>query len=268
MKAKQQVRLDIKSNAGGTGKTTLAVHLAYAIARQGFKVVIFEFDPQGSLKQFTGLGEESEETNIATHLLNSKLTTWSLTPIWEKRISGVFAIQGGAFLEEKVKDIQNHPQGNFLLKNKLKKLPLDADLIIYDNPASTSLFGLMTLAAATHVVVPMQCEPKAADGAASLLSWFYEKIDTLDLENPPEILGFVPSRLDKSISAHREISEQLPEILTSLEVPIQCFPPIRNSNEFLNASKIGLPLHLYRPGHAAIKDFDPIVNEITKIMKR
>ena len=53
--ANRQIRICIASNAGGSGKTTAAVHLAYAIAAKGFKVTIIELDISSSLSTFTGL---------------------------------------------------------------------------------------------------------------------------------------------------------------------------------------------------------------------
>jgi chromosome partitioning protein len=266
-KARQQIRLDIKSNAGGTGKTTLATHIAYAVGSKGYNVTIMEFDPQGSLKQFAGLEEPIPEKNIAHDLIKGVKKGWGLTQVWPERLSTVTAIQGGQPLGAKLKEIQFHPRGNFLLSSRLEENPLDADLIIFDNPASLEPLGLLTLAAATHILVPMQCEPKAADGAAALISWFYDQIGSLGLKQEPEFLGFVPSRVDNKVAAHRIYSTQLPEVLQTLEVPINCFPPIRDSNEFLNASSVGLPLHLYRPGHAAAKDFEPIAASIIRIIK-
>lgn len=266
-KARQQVRLDIKSNAGGTGKTTLATHIAYAVGSKGYSVTIMEFDPQGSLKQFAGLEEPIPEKNIANDLIKGVKKGWGLTQVWSERLSTVTAIQGGQPLGAKLKEIQFHPRGNFLLSSRLEENPLDADLIIFDNPASLEPLGLLTLAAATHILVPMQCEPKAADGAAALISWFYDQIGSLGLKEEPGFLGFVPSRVDNKVAAHRIYSTQLPEVLQTLEVPINCFLPIRDSNEFLNASSVGLPLHLYRPGHAATKDFEPIATSIIRIIK-
>lgn len=256
------------SNAGGTGKTTLAIHLAYTVAIKGYQVCIVELDPQGSIKQFTGLDEPEADQSICISLLDGvKDIGWNPTPIWKDYTPFVSVIQGGRPLGDRLKEVQNHPRGNYLLDGRLKERALDADLIIFDNNASIDQLGLLSLAASTHILVPLQCEPKAADGAAGLTSWFYNRIGALGLSPEPEILGFVPFRVNSRIGAHAEIAAQLPEVLASFEIPIHCFSKVRDSNEFLNASKIGVPLHVYRPKHPAISDFNPIAARLISIME-
>ncbi len=57
--------LSILANAGGVGKTTLGVHLAYELNRRNFSVALLDLDPQRSLDVFCGLtASESEDTVV------------------------------------------------------------------------------------------------------------------------------------------------------------------------------------------------------------
>jgi chromosome partitioning protein len=67
-----------------------------------------------------------------------------------------------------------------------------------------------------------------------------------------------------SVAAHRNIVKILPQQLE--QIGIHCFEPIRNSNEFINASGSGLPLQLYRPGNPACQDFEPIVAKLVELL--
>lgn len=40
-----QIRLAVISNAGGSGKTTLSVHLAYDLAKRKYNVALLDLDP-------------------------------------------------------------------------------------------------------------------------------------------------------------------------------------------------------------------------------
>lgn len=47
--------LAILNQKGGVGKTTLSVHLATALARRGFRVLLVDADPQGSALDWSGI---------------------------------------------------------------------------------------------------------------------------------------------------------------------------------------------------------------------
>jgi chromosome partitioning protein len=49
---------------------------------------------------------------------------------------------------------------------------------------------------------------------------------------------------------------------------IHAFPAIRDSAEFVNASGQGLPLHLYRPSHAAKGDFKEIASHLAALTRK
>lgn len=279
-KAAQQIRIAIESNTGGSGKTTLATHLAYALGKKGYRVVLIDLDQNGSLSLFTGR-VSTPERSLADVFRPEFDGNYPLVPIWEDHIDKVQVIQGGAPLEEVIRSLHLHERKYEVLKDKLEDYPLDADVIIFDTPASLEPMGLIALAASTHVLVPLKPEYKDSFSAAGMVNWFYQKIEALRLRPKPEILGFVPSRVNfAQFAAHRnllgvdkqgkartdiELSETIPYQLDQMGIP--CFPAVKESGFILSASGTGLPVHLYQPGNPIVKSFDPIVARIVKILQ-
>ena len=86
--AKRQIRICIASNAGGSGKTTAAVHLAYAIAHKGFKATIIELDISSSLSTFTGLPMNPDpQDSIATVFEPDFAGNYPLKPVWAEKLT-------------------------------------------------------------------------------------------------------------------------------------------------------------------------------------
>jgi chromosome partitioning protein len=260
-----QLRLALLSNAGGSGKTTLATHLAYLLGQQGLKVVLMDLDPQGSVSLFGGLSRPRIQDTIAAVLQDGFAGDWPLVSLWPDQIDTVEACQGEMGLVKTTSELVLHERGAYLLSDRLQDYPLPHDVVIFDCPATLGPLPLIALSACTHLLIPMQVEPKSADGAGKLLEWFYGNIRRLRLSPEPQLLGFIPNQYDQRLAIHRNILEQLSPQLEKLN--IRCFPPVRFSSEFKNASAKGQPLHLYRPSHAACADFDPIVTQILQAIE-
>lgn len=259
-----QIRLAVISNAGGSGKTTLSVHLAYEMSKSSFSVALMDLDPQGSLSLFCGLGSPEPEKTLAAVLQDDFNGDWSLVPSWSSYKSKVEVCQGGMILTKTADEMVLHKRGAYLLGDRLADYPLPHNLIIFDCPATLGPLPLLALSASTHIIVPVQLEPKSIQGAAKLLEWFYYHCRQLRLKPEPEILGFVPNQYDARRATNRQILESLPEHLGQMN--IHCFPAIRDSAEFVNASGQGLPLHLYRSSHPACSDFKQITAALANLI--
>ena len=260
------IKLCIVSNAGGSGKTTLSIHLAYEISRQGFSVALIDLDPQGSLTLFCGLPTPALHQTSATVFQERFDGNWPLVKCWVKQTEGVEVCQGGLILTQTTNEISLHPRGSYLLADRLEDYPLPHELVIFDCPATLGPLPLVALAACTHILVPVQLQPKSIQGSAKLLEWLYLQKKQLRLRPEPQLLGFVPNQYENRRAAQRQILESLPKKLAQMN--IHCFPPIRSSAEFVNASAAGLPLQIYRPGHQAVKDFKSISESLIDLIKR
>lgn len=259
-----QIRLAVISNAGGSGKTTLSVHLAYELAKRRFKVALLDLDPQGSLTLFCGLEPPETEHTLAVVLQDNFDGDWPLTPCWSEYTDKVVVCQGGMVLTQKADELVLHKRGAYLLADCLSDYPLEHDLIIFDCPATLGPLPLIALTASTHIVIPVQLEPKSLQGAAHLIEWYYYHCKQLRLKPQPEIIGFVPNQYDVRRAVHRQMLEALPAQLEQMN--IRAFPPIRESAEFVNASGQGVPLHLYRKSHSASADFKEIASHLAALM--
>lgn len=261
-----QIRLALLSNAGGSGKTTLATHMAYLLGASGYKVALIDLDPQGSVSLFCGLPRPRVQQTIASVLQDDFSGQWPLVPIWSHKLKTVDACQGEMGLIKTTNELVLHERGAYLLGDRLQDYPLPHDVVIFDCPATLGPLPLIALSACTHLLIPMQVEPKSADGAGKLLEWFYGNFRRLRLQPEPEILGFVPNQYDQRLAIHRNILEQLAPQLEKLN--IRCFQPIRFSSEFKNASAKGQPIQMYRPGHPACSDFDPIIEQLHQELRQ
>lgn len=264
-KSKQLV-LWIVANSGGVGKTTLAVHVGYGLARLGLDILILDLDTNGSLARFCGLDSDKrpDETAAVIFDRNFKGEYPTFTPSWAETKGKFDLCLGGDVMLSVALELPSRTGREYVLKRALNKYPVPYDLIIIDSPASLDVLSYTALSAASHVLLPLPMSVKLA-GIDPLLQWLRNESDALDLTPPPQVLGGVPMRVGKNAD-QRAFHSEIGDVLDAQD--IHCFPGIRYSAEFENASNRGIaPLYEYRPKNPASKDFEPIIKTILQYYK-
>jgi chromosome partitioning protein len=255
----------VLANAGGVGKTTLCVHLAYQIAALGFKVALFDLDPQHSLDVFCGLESAKRSNSIVEVLLNQDFQgKYPFVNAWG--MQNLDICQAHPDLSQASDELVPRRRGCYALSDVMNKYHLNHDLVILDCPATLGKLTENAIAACTHYLIPIQLETKAVNGASDLVSWASRAATDLKLNPWPKLLGLVPTLFDKDCAMHRQYLTELPIITQSLETRL--FQSIRFSKEFRNASAYGKPLNRYRPGHPAIADFRGLAESMVALLEK
>ena len=259
-----KIVIAILANAGGVGKSTLAAHLAYELAKKKVATGIVDLDSNCSLDILTGL-EPAEIEKSTIGLFRDDFTEWHLSVPPEWKVKNLMVCQSHLGMTDAEKTLAIKRRGQYILQKRLKSYPMDKGVIILDCPASLGIICENAIAAATHILIPIELEVKSINGSVKLLEWIEVVRADLELEPEPQILGVVPSIYNAGKAQQRQYLEQLPDLFNPLGVKI--FPAIRDSVEFANASGYGLPLHEYRPKHPATQDFKQLTQEIIKLTK-
>lgn len=260
----KQIRLAILANAGGVGKTTLAVHLGYELAKHGLTVGLVDLDPQRALDVFCGLPPANYEQSVVNVLSKDYKGPWPFLSVWES--DKIEVCQGHPAMSQLADELVIRRRGEYALSDKLKFIPTGHDVLILDCPATLGKICENAVAASTHVLVPIQLEMKSISGVADLVQWLLGIAEELQLDPVPPILGLVPSLYSKAKSIHRQYLDQLPEVAEQLQVNL--YPEIRDSAEFKNSSALGIPLQKHRPNHKAAQDFHVLAKDVVALSRR
>lgn len=109
----------IAQQKGGAGKTTIAIQLAVAWAREGYRVAMLDVDPQGSLTAWFGLRRDA---GIDGGLTSSEVQGWKLS-------------------------------------TEIDRLKANFDLLIVDTPPHAETDARVAVRAAALILVPVQPSP-------------------------------------------------------------------------------------------------------------
>lgn len=258
------IRLAIMTGAGGVGKTTLAANLGYEVARIGYKVAIFDLDPQGSLNVACRLSKTPAPKATTAWIYSGFFDgDYGLVPVWEKHVKNLEVYPGGSALFKVMPNLVQ-AGGARLLQEAMAQYPLPHDLIIFDCPATLEQIPKTALVAATHLLVPLVPDPKAIDGTRVLLDWYMGLVSELKLSPPPQFLGFAINNLEDGAEHQRLTKEITPRYEAR---GYRVFPPIKHYTAFTNAWSEGVPLRVHRSTHPALAPIEEIAKAIAGEIK-
>ena len=244
------------NQSGGVAKTSLTMNLGYHLAaKKKNRVLIMDMDPQASLTTFMGLAPE----NLSKTIYEAVVGEEDLA-IHPELIHGMSFAPANINLSAAELELVAALMREMRLKNALAPILDKYDYILIDCPPSLGILSVISLVAATHVLVPIQCQFKSFQGTDLLL----RTVASLRKGANPNlaIAGFIPTMYDgrtaQESRTYQAIKEQLSPVGT-------VFDPIPKTIAFADASEANIPLALSSPKNPAVKVLKKIAASLEKL---
>jgi chromosome partitioning protein len=248
---KYSMIISIVNHKGGTGKTTTTINLGSALAAQGQRVLLVDFDAQGSLTY--SLGINAPEFTITDALLGEATIADAL-----HEREGMDVLPANETLADAELSIARSGERFNHLKALLRPLQ-EYDFILIDCPPSLSLLTLNALIASDHLIVAMQMDVLALRGLDSILSI----VDQLKpLNENLSVLGILAVMVDTRKNMHLEIISHIKSnYQTSLFKQ-----SIRSCVKAAEAPSFGRSVVQHAPSSRTAQDYIAFSNEIRQMV--
>jgi len=156
----------VANQKGGVGKTTTAVNLGAALAELGYRVLVVDLDPQGNATTGLGINPRNVESSIYDVIMNGSPLEDSVEPT---AVRNLFVVPATIDLAGAEIELVPAFSRELKLRRALEDDAGDFDFTLIDCPPSLGLLTVNGLAAASEVLVPIQCEYYALEGLGQLL---------------------------------------------------------------------------------------------------
>jgi chromosome partitioning protein len=156
----------VANQKGGVGKTTTAVNLGACLADIGYRVLVCDLDPQGNASTGLGLNPRNMNSSMYDVILNDVPLEDCIEP---SSLRNLFVAPASLDLAGAEIELVPAFSRELRLKRAIEAIVDDFDFVLIDCPPSLGLLTVNGLAAASEVLVPIQCEYYALEGLGQLL---------------------------------------------------------------------------------------------------
>jgi chromosome partitioning protein len=159
--------LGVVNQKGGVGKTTTAINLAACLAIEGLSILLVDCDPQANASSGLGVPRDDNRHSIYDVLVGNSLAEQVILPT---EIQNLWLLPGSKNLTGANVELTGVEGRETRLREALKPIRDNHDLVILDCPPALDLLTLNVLVASDSLIVPMQAEYFALEGISELIS--------------------------------------------------------------------------------------------------
>ena len=253
----------IANQKGGVGKTTTTAALAEGLSEQGKRVLLVDWDPQGSLT--ITMGFNPEELKVTGYELIASTSNNRGNPsindvIVRTSNANVDLIPANVELSQAEMDLVGVTGRELVLKKMLQPVRRSYDFILVDCLPSLGLLTVNALSASDKVLIPVQADFLAMKGLVLLLDTIIRVKDRI---NPTlEISGILFTMTNIRTLHSREVIEMTKRIFVSSIRVFDTIVPV--SVRFKEAPVAGQSIITYAANADGANAYRQLAREVMK----
>lgn len=251
--------LAVCSRKGGVGKTTSAVHVAWAAAAwHGLQVLLLDLDSQGHVE--ASLGAMLDPGAVPAEPLSSVLLGKKrdlMAAAAPTRADGLWVVTADRGMGDAEMLLASRIGREFILRGILSRAKEIFDLVVIDCPPNLGLMTLNALVAADSALVPTDLSPLSLQGIADLadaVSTVHEQIG-----HHVRLAGVLVTRRD---GRTRRLNDEIGGKLNDRYGNLLFETMIPTNSAMGQACARGLPVYEHAPRSSGARGYRKLTDEL------
>jgi chromosome partitioning protein len=244
----------IANQKGGVGKTTTTVNLGAALSELSYRVLVIDLDPQGNATSGLGIDTRNFESSMYDVVMRDAPIEDCIEPT---NVQNLFLTPATIDLAGVEIELVSAFSRELKLKKAIDSVVDDFDFVLIDCPPSLGLLTVNGLAAATEVLVPIQCEYYALEGLSQLLRNVALVASNLNegLEVSTIVLTMYDARTRLAVDVADEVREHFKDRV--------CRSIIPRTVRLSEAPSFGQPITVFDPSSRGAVAYRELAKEVS-----
>lgn len=243
----------VANQKGGVGKTTTVMNLGAALAQRGYRTLLIDLDPQGSLSAMAGADPYSPGLKVHDLLLEPNGRWTEMLHQVEARL---WLAPAGVQMTAGDYKLVGFGDRTLRLKRALTSIQGTLPFILIDTPPSLGLLTMNALMAAEEVLVPVEAKYLAMRGIRALLEtvWMVHE----NYHPRLKVLGILPTRYHAESPHNRKVVSEMRRVFKERVFEIV----IPYDESVANAPAARRSVLSYSPESEAARAYQELANQV------
>jgi chromosome partitioning protein len=246
----------VSNQKGGVGKTTTVVTLGGILASRGYRTLLIDLDPHGSLTSYFRMNPDQIDVSVY-NLFQDAIAKKSLLPgpyIASTDFEGLSVLPASTAIATVERQGGAGGMG-LVIANSLAAVRKQYDFVLIDSPPMLGVLMVNALAACEHLFIPVLSEFLALKGLERML----HTLEMIGKSRKTRLdYTVVPTLFDRrtraSIQTLRVMRERYGDQVWDSVIPVD--------TQVREASDAGIPLSYYMPKAKAVIAYTELLDHI------
>ena len=245
----------VSNQKGGVGKTTTVVTLGGLLSAWGFRTLLVDLDPHGSLTSYFKLNPDEVVLGVYNLFRDASEKKKDIHPsayIVKTEFDGLSVLPASTAIATLDRQVATIGGMGLVISTALNKLTDQYDYVLIDSPPMLGVLMINALAACDRLILPVLAEFLALKGLDRMVHTLHMVFNSR--KTPPKFL-IVPTIFDKRTKAAKDsllaLQEKYPDHVWNTVIPVD--------TRVRDASSAGIPLPLYDKTSKAVEAYSELL---------